>query len=327
MVHTHADGTAALAYIINDVFQIEDDNSLELALENKGCKDIYDLISMSDIEIDSLTYSNANHTIAKLQGALKNKIRMLKRYIMYRYCSGDPIGNDWESITEEKFDIYRTSTYFVDDFLETNPAMNASLLLGKFPCDISNEWKIQVDQHEVISNSDTLSNVTSIGNDLAAFKDSHPQFDPTNLNSMQDFNISIVQEDSTDFFQQSWNYDFEDKNDHYNFPSALYSMEEIIFDNTDAETEQSCQVGTYYLGEMIDVCANKSNILLGIVKNLLSSMNRKSNLLKVANEEGMNGQNKLIPDMVVFEAMSDPIRDPQLVIDRGRVNSMQADGE
>jgi hypothetical protein len=327
MVHTHADGTAALAYIINDVFQIEDDNSLELALENKGCKDIYDLISMSDIEIDSLTYSNANHTIAKLQGALKNKIRMLKRYIMYRYCSGDPIGNDWESITEEKFDIYRTSTYFVDDFLETNPAMNASLLLGKFPCDISSEWKIEVDQHEVISNSDTLSNVTSFGNDLAAFKDSHPQFDPTNLNSMQDFNISIVQEDSTDFFQQSWNYDFEDKNDHYNFPSALYSMEEIIFDNTDAETEQSCQVGTYYLGEMIDVCANKSNIVLGIIKNVLSNMNRKRNVLKFANEDGMNGGNELLTDMAVFEPMSDPICDLQLVIDRGRVNSMQADGE
>ena len=83
----------------------------------------------------------------------------------------------------------------------------------------------------------------------------------------------IVTDNETDLFHQSWNYDFEGIHDHYNFPSALYSMEEIIFYNTDAETEQSCQVGTYYLGEMIDVGANKSNIVLGIVKNLLSNMN------------------------------------------------------
>ena len=144
---------------------------------------------------------------------------------------------------------------------------------------------------------------------------------------MQDFNISIVQEDSTDFFQHSSNYDFEDKNDHYNFQSALYSMEEIIFYPMDAETEQSCQIEAYYTGEMIDVCAHKSNIVLGIVKNVLSSMNRKRNLLKVANEDCMTGGNELLTDMVVFKPMSDPIRDPQFVIDRGRGNSMQADGE
>ena len=111
MVHTHADGTAALAYIINGVFQLYDENSLSIALENKGCKDIYDLISMTDIEIDSLTYPNANNTIVKLKGVLKNKIKIFQQYIFYRYYSNEPIGNDWESITEEKFDSYRTSTY------------------------------------------------------------------------------------------------------------------------------------------------------------------------------------------------------------------------
>ena len=49
--------------------------------------------------------------------------------------------------------------------------------------------------------------------------------------------------------------------------------------------------------------------------------------MKVANEDGMTGGNELIIDMVVFEPISDPICDPQLVIDRGQVNRMQADGE
>lgn len=55
------------------------------------------------------------------------------------------IGN-WESTTEEKFDLYRASTYFIDNFAQMNPAINASLLvLGKFSCYISNEWKTQND--------------------------------------------------------------------------------------------------------------------------------------------------------------------------------------
>ena len=376
MHHTHLDGSAALSYIINHVFQVEDDNSLELALESKGCKDIYDLISMTDIDIDSLTYTIDKNTIVKLQACLRNKIKLLQQYITYRYCSNEPIGNDWKSITEEKFDNYRTSTYFVEPHVQLNTEMKATLLLALIAYDSSKDCKTKVKQNDVI-NYDTLSNVASIGNEIVASEDNHPPFDSTNLNFIQycdidtlvldssclemgsckiksvskhdskgsskqqkyvypDVNaiddgsisdVSIVPENASDFFQRSWDYDFDDTIDRYIFPSTVDSMEEIIFYPIAAETEQLCQLENYYLKEMIDVCANKTNVVLGIVNNVLSNMNRKWNVLKVAHEDGMTGGNKLLTDMVVFEPMSDPICDLQLVIDRGRVNSMQADGE
>lgn len=100
---------------------------------------------------------------------------------MHIYCSGDPtIGSDWELITAEKFDTYRTSTYFIDSFAQTNHAMNTSLLLGKFPRDISIEWKIQVPQHEV-SNSITSANVLNNNIELAE-SDNHPTFESTDIN-------------------------------------------------------------------------------------------------------------------------------------------------
>ena len=176
-----------------------------------------------------------------------------------------------------------------------------------------------------VSNIIPLSNVPIIDNEVAT-SDIHPPIESTNLNSWQYCNIETLANE-TDLFQRSWNYDFEDINDHYNFLLALDSMEEIIFYPITAEAKQSCQIGNYYMGEIIDVCANKSNVVLGIIKNVLSNINRKRNVLKVANEDGMTGGNELLTDMAVFEPMSDPIRDPQLVIDRGRVNRMQADGE
>ena len=117
---------------MNDYFDLNANNSLTLALENKGWKYIYDVISLSDNDIDSLTYTNTNKTIAKLQGALKNKIRILKQYIMYRYCSGQPIGNYWKSMTTEKFDTNPSSTYLLYTILQRNLAIEASLSCVKF---------------------------------------------------------------------------------------------------------------------------------------------------------------------------------------------------
>ena len=141
----------------------------------KGFKDIYNVISMSYNDIASLTYTNANNTIVKLQGGLKNQIKNFQQYIIYRYFSNEPIGNDWESITEEKFDSYRTSTYLIETPVHLNAEMKATLLLALIAYDVSNDCKNKVNQGE-ISNYDTLSNVASIGSEIVASEDNNPPF-------------------------------------------------------------------------------------------------------------------------------------------------------
>ena len=211
------------------------------------------------------------------------------------------------------------------------------------------------------SNYDTLSNVASIGNEKVASEYHHSPFESTNVNSMQycdmdllalassclemgsskiksvskkdskgsskqekyvysDVNaldygstsaVSIVPENVSDFFQRSWDYDFDDTIDQYTFPSTAYSMEEIIFyKSRDQEAKESRDTKIHPL----------------ISKSLMSRMYGRINLLKVK-AHGTTLGKEFITDMAVLTPMSDPIHDPQLVIDRGRVNRMQADGE
>jgi hypothetical protein len=328
MVFTHPDGSAALAYIINDVFDLYDNNSLALALENKGCKDIYDVISMSDNDIDSLTYINTNNDIVTLQGVLKNKIRILQQYIMHIYCSNEPIGNDWESITAENFDIYRTSTYLIETPVQLDTEMKATLLLALFSYDISNDCKNKVSQDEV-SNSATFVNVPHNDIELAV-SDNHPPLESTHLKYSEYCNIATVENGSACLEMgsiQIENVNTEDNEiilqrfDLENSPVCAHDEIGFIL-----LSKASCQLGNYYLGELIDFCATKPNIIQGNDKTLMSNVNGKMNLLKVK-VHGMPRVNKLVNDMVVIETMIEPMVEPQLVIDRGRITSLHADGE
>jgi hypothetical protein len=57
LVLTCAQGEDALEHIIRNVFDLELDNPLELALKKSENKDIHDVIIMSDTIIDSLVFN------------------------------------------------------------------------------------------------------------------------------------------------------------------------------------------------------------------------------------------------------------------------------
>jgi hypothetical protein len=328
MVPKHPEGCAILAYIINNVFDLYDNNSLALALENKGCKDIYDAISMSDNDIDSLTYTNANMTIINLQGALKNMIRILKRYIMYRYCSGEPIGNDWESITAEKFDNYRTGTYLLENFGQPNLAMQASLSCVMFLGDISYDLKPQVSQQEV-SDSITLADAPNNYIEFAT-SDNHPQLESTHLNSNQYSNIETLESDSACLEMGSINIENVHKEDKANISQGIDLEKSTLC--TLCDDEKIGFIQNSKKGELIDVCVTKANKVLGNDKTLMPNLNGKMILLTVKEHDiikvhGMTGVNKLVNDVVVIETMIEAMVEPQLVIDRGRITSLHADGE
>ena len=316
MVLTNPEGSEVLAYIINDVFQLDDDDSLALALETKSCKDIYDLILMSDDDISSLTYANANKDMVKLQGALKNKIRIFQQYIMYRYCLNEPIGNDWESITAENFDTYRTITYLIDTPIQQNTEMKTILLLALIAYDISNDCKREVSQDEV-SSSATLSNVPSIDNELTA-SDNHPPLESTHLNSRQYCNIDTLVSASPCLEMGSIQIESFNKVVSKQIDlekAALCTDKEIGFIINKTE---SCQV--IDLKDMIDFPVGNDKMLMS------SILNGTMDLLQ-DKVSGMIEVKELVNDVVVLELMLDPMVGPQLVIDRGRVNSIQADGE
>jgi hypothetical protein len=113
MVLTHAEGRAALTHLIDNVFALEADNFLSVALTRDGYADIRDIANMSKEYIDSLEYSDANDDIVTLPRYLKALIRIIKQYIMYHNYISDPIGDGWTTITAEQFGTYCMSNNYL----------------------------------------------------------------------------------------------------------------------------------------------------------------------------------------------------------------------
>jgi hypothetical protein len=116
MVLTRTEGRAALTHPMANVCALEADNFLPSALTRDGCADIRDAANTREEDLDSLEYPDANDDLVTVQRYLKALILIFKQYITYHNDISDPIGDDWTTITAEKFDTYCTSNnYLVGD--------------------------------------------------------------------------------------------------------------------------------------------------------------------------------------------------------------------
>jgi len=106
MVFTRADGKAALKHIIENVLGLPDDGPLAKALSDMYIKDIRDVIVMPFEDIDSLVYTNDMGNEINLEKPFKWMIRVIKHYHLYRISEGNPIDDDWTSITADEYDDY-----------------------------------------------------------------------------------------------------------------------------------------------------------------------------------------------------------------------------
>jgi hypothetical protein len=109
---TRQQGQTAFTHILEEVFQLQDNEPLYKALITVGCNDIRHLINMSLEDIDALQYINDDNNEVPVPSHARALLRILKAYHIHRIDQGDPIGDAWISITAEQFDSYRISSEY-----------------------------------------------------------------------------------------------------------------------------------------------------------------------------------------------------------------------
>jgi len=128
MALTRAKAREAFDYVVNVVFQVSKEGPLYKALEKSGDTDIRDMISLRNPDIESLTYDRSDtEKDTPLTSGDKNLICIFQYYILYHHSIGDPIGQDFWSISTEDFEDYRLGHYLTTlaDFEPEPPASTA----------------------------------------------------------------------------------------------------------------------------------------------------------------------------------------------------------
>ena len=101
MVFSRAAGKAALVHVLKQVFDLDDDDPLSKSLAEQHLTDIRDLMSYSFEQVQDFTFKDDTGASTPVPTHRLNLFRILQEYIVHRQTQGDPIGDDWTSITQE----------------------------------------------------------------------------------------------------------------------------------------------------------------------------------------------------------------------------------
>jgi hypothetical protein len=100
---------------MDNVLVRPDDTPLKTALVNEGINNTMDLQTIKDKMIDDLEYEDPKKkgTYHSVNKGDKNLVRCFLDYIRYRHHTGNPINNNWTSITTEMFDTFRADPTYM----------------------------------------------------------------------------------------------------------------------------------------------------------------------------------------------------------------------
>ncbi len=114
MVLTATQAKAAYQHVIENVLGKQTDSPLSLALKHDGLDNLYAFLNINDADIDDLKYDkpDGSATDVKVNKGDKQIICIFHLYIKHRSNSGNPINDDWLSVTKDMFNEYRSITYF-----------------------------------------------------------------------------------------------------------------------------------------------------------------------------------------------------------------------
>jgi len=99
------DGQAILEYVIAVVLKQPKDGPLAKALDRGGISKIFNLLSLSQVNHDDLSYLQANGSESSLSIHLKGMLKVLKLFTVYNAAEGHPI-NDWTQAIKKDFDDF-----------------------------------------------------------------------------------------------------------------------------------------------------------------------------------------------------------------------------
>jgi hypothetical protein len=115
MVLTRNEAKISFTHILQVVFGRAAGTPLRLALEEEGFEDIFELINLDPPTINNLQYTDSsnNHAITNGRTGDKMLINCFLNYVGVRHSEGNPIGNDWDQITQEEIDSFRIDPKYI----------------------------------------------------------------------------------------------------------------------------------------------------------------------------------------------------------------------
>jgi hypothetical protein len=109
---------------------LDDDNPLSLALQKAFLVDIYDVLAMPFHDIDRLEYVDDQGKVVMLPNGYRYMIRIIKHYDSYRTADGDPIGDNWKTVTADQYNEYHLSA----DYANVSSLSSSSPARGTLGC-------------------------------------------------------------------------------------------------------------------------------------------------------------------------------------------------
>jgi len=107
---TQAKAIEAFNHILSNVFKVPKEGPLSKALASAGYGDIWGLVTLSDADIESLTYDwDDMEKDTPLGKAHQSLLHIFCHYCDHWNCIGTPIGDDWFAISADDFNAYCTS--------------------------------------------------------------------------------------------------------------------------------------------------------------------------------------------------------------------------
>ncbi len=102
------DGKATLEYVVMVILKQPTDSPLSKALARGGIHTITDVLTLSQLACDALTYQDDCGIVKPLPIGPKNQLQVLKISAAYREVEGSPIV-DWMMITKKDFNDFWSS--------------------------------------------------------------------------------------------------------------------------------------------------------------------------------------------------------------------------
>ena len=100
---TYAQYMAAFKHITHTIMRQDDGSPLLRALANSGIDNIYDMLTLTQQQMDALEYNDSG-TMKLLDNRSKNDITVFKWHVWHRRLNGTRIYNDYLSVTPDGFD-------------------------------------------------------------------------------------------------------------------------------------------------------------------------------------------------------------------------------
>jgi hypothetical protein len=128
MVLTRSEAKAAFNHVLETVLGRGDGSSLKSALLEEGVNDIFALSILTDKAIDKLQFKDPDNNNAPTPIKLADKmlLKCFLHYVVNRSLEGNAVGDDRNTITQEKFDAFRIDPTYLSKLISMPISMTAS---------------------------------------------------------------------------------------------------------------------------------------------------------------------------------------------------------